>query len=155
MVLSSSADGGGPAPERLEHQLQLIVASRVGEDQIAWTIFSVFWAASVLLVGVLFQGPSFPPDPALGFTVSLVGALMSIAWALTQQRALVHLERHEELIKSIETELSRDGHLRVEHQLSMQQPPSGWRARTIMRVSCWAAVCAWLLSVIVFAGVWR
>jgi hypothetical protein len=96
-----------PEPEQLEHQLELVVASRVGEDQIAWTIFGIFWAAQVLLVGVLLQGPSFPPHPLAGIIVCLFGVAMSVAWALTQSRSLQHLERFETLTKDLEKLLAR------------------------------------------------
>ena len=96
----------GPVPhERLEHQLDLIVSSRVGQDQTTWTIFSIFWAAQVLLVGVLFQGPKFPPHPVAGLLVSILGFFMSMAWGLTQERSLLHLERFEQLTKVLEDEL--------------------------------------------------
>lgn len=108
-----------PSTERLENQLQVVSSARVGENQVTWTIFGIFWATQVLLVGVLFQGSQFPPDAVPGFSVSVLGVFMSVAWALTQHRSLHHLQRHEDLIKAIEEELVRRGDLLAGHQLTM------------------------------------
>ena len=151
----SGSDRGSPPPsraippERLEHQLELVVSSRVGEDQVTWTIFAIFWAAQVLLVGVLFQG-AFPPHPVIGLVVSALGIAMSIAWGLTQSRSLAHLKRFEDLTKSIEEQLRKAGHLNEEHQLTMSCRFSGFPARTVMRVCCWVTALAWLGSSVVF-----
>lgn len=151
-------DGDGdrrPSTERLENQLQVVSSARVGENQVTWTIFGIFWATQVLLVGVLFQGSQFPPDAVPAFSVSVLGVVMSVAWALTQHRSLHHLQRHEDLIKAIEAELVRRGDLLAGHQLTMRSLYKGPRARTVMRVCCWAAAAVWLLSAIVFSGgVW-
>jgi hypothetical protein len=136
--------------KRLEHQLEVVVASRVGEDQVTWTIFSIFWAAQVLLVGVLFQGPQFPPRPVVGLVVSVIGLAMSAAWAITQDRSLMHLERFEDLTKLIEDELQKDGMLAWEYRLTMSMRFRGLRARDVMRVSCWGAVLAWFVSIVIF-----
>ena len=100
MTETGSGRGRGSQPllgavphERLEHQLDLIVSSRVVEDQVTWTIFSIFWAAQVLLVGVLFQGPKFPPHPVAGLIVSILGVLMSTAWGLTTVRPAAYGRR--------------------------------------------------------------
>ena len=151
----SNESGSRPAPkspshEDLEHQLDLIVASRVGEDQVTWTIFSIFWAAQVLLIGVLFQGPSFPPTPVAELIVCLFGVGMSTAWGLTQNRSLLHLERFEDVTARIEGKLQIGGHLHPEHRLTMDKRFRGPRARTVMRVCCWGTALAWLISSIIF-----
>jgi hypothetical protein len=150
----SGSEPGSPRPEsippeRLEHQLELIVTSRVGENQVTWTIFGIFWAAQVLLVGVLFQG-AFPPHPVAGIVVSILGIVMSTAWALTQSRSLSHLERFEDLSKSIEEQLQEAGRLSKEHHLTISPRFPGLRARTVMRLCCWGAVVAWFGSAVTF-----
>jgi len=157
--VNDSASGSGPNSQpppppdpcdHLEHQLELVVSSRIGEDQVTWTIFRVFWAAQVLLVGVLLQGPSFPPHPLAGLIVSILGVFMSTAWGLTQGRSLSHLERFEGLTKSIEVQLQKAGHLHQDHCLTMAHRFPGLRARTAMRVCCWGAALAWFTSAVVF-----
>jgi len=155
--MGEGTDRGGdgdrrPSTEHLESQLQIVSSARIGENQITWTIFGIFWATQVLLVGVLFQGGQFPPNPVLGFGVSFLGVVMSVAWALTQHRSLLHLQRHEDIIKLIEMQLVDRGDLLPDHQMTMQDLYSGPRARTVMRVCCWAAAIAWLVSLVVFAG---
>jgi hypothetical protein len=135
----------------LEHQLRLIVMSRIGEDQITWTIFSIFWAAQVILAGALFQG-SFPPHPVVGIAVSFIGVAMSLAWAFTQQRALLHLEQYENVTKVIEQELIGKGILSVEHQITIGRRFPGPRARDVMRSCCWGAFVVWVLSSLLFIG---
>jgi hypothetical protein len=141
------------APEeetRLRDQLELVVSSRVGEDQVAWTIFSVFWAAQVLLIGVLFQRSDFPPPPVSGLVVSIVGILMSSAWWVTQDRSLLHLERFEDLTRSIEDQLRDANRLHPDHRLTMARRFHGPRARDIMRMCSLGAALSWLGSAVVF-----
>jgi hypothetical protein len=144
-----------PATERLEHQLQLASSARAGESQVAWTIFAVFWAAQVLLVGAVFQGDQFPPNVAPTFGLAFLGAIMSIAWGITQHRSLLHLERHEHLIDLLESELVQRGEMLPEHRLTMASLHKGPRARTVMRVCAWTATGIWTMgAMLCIRGAW-
>lgn len=130
----------------LQEQLNRFSAARGTEAQLAWTIFSVFWAAQVLLLGVLFQREELPPR-SLGLIASVAGIGMSVAWGLVQHRSLRHLERYEDVIKKLEEDLR----IREEHRLTMEKRFRGVPARTVLRASTWATGIAWVGSLITFA----
>jgi hypothetical protein len=85
----------------------------------------------------------FPPHPGAGIIVSLLGVVMSGAWALTQSRSLQHLSRFEDLTKAIEKQLCEHGRLHKDYQLTMARRFTGSRARDVMRACSWGAVAAW------------
>ncbi len=106
------------------------------EDQVVWSIFGTFWAANAILMVALFTTGSFP-SPAVGMTISSVGALLSRIWHKIQRRALGHLRRYEELAHRLEDRLSFDtkyatsGNLNTEDYdefVAGERPP----ARTLM-----------------------
>lgn len=135
-----------PDVDQLPGQLDRFSAARGTEAQLTWTIFSVFWAAHVLLLGVLFQRDGLPPR-YLGVIASVAGIGMSVAWGLVQHRSLRHLERYEDVIKELEKELEiRDG-----FRLTMAKRFRGVPARTVLRASTWATGLAWVGSLITFA----
>ena len=134
--------------EQLEQQLKLVVSSRIGEVYVTWTIFSVFWAAQILLLGALLQG-TFPPHPTAVLIASVVGIIMAIVWGHVQDRSLKHLERFECLTKRIEDQLQTRGALASAHRLYQSTPFQGYPSRKVMRASCWIAGIGWGVGLVI------
>ena len=75
------------------------------QDQIIWTIFSVFWAANVLLVVALFSTGHIPDNIIVVLLISIVGIVLSLIWYIIQVRAINWLEYYEIITKEIEDKL--------------------------------------------------
>lgn len=128
-------------------QLSNVISLRDGQDLILWTIFGIFWAANVLLVGALL-GQGRPPDSGVvGFVIALVGVAMCTAWLGVQRRALFQLTRFDNLITRVESSLDVPASLRArrDREAGPDTPIRGPRARTIMNVCCRLAPLLWVL----------
>lgn len=88
------------------------------QDQISWTIFSVFWAANALLLVALFNGGKWPDD-FVGAFISLFGSLLSAVWREMLIRGIGHCDRVEKLADKIEREL----HIKPEFAMSAKLNP--------------------------------
>jgi hypothetical protein len=97
---------GGPpfTPEQLWSQLENAVALVAKEDQVAWTIFGIFWAAEIILLGAVFENGDLP-DRTIGPILAGAGVVMSIVWALIQSRVLRFLQFYERVMHGLEAEL--------------------------------------------------
>ncbi len=116
-------------------------------------IFSA--ANAVLLVAFLGSG-HLPAEPRVGLIVSLVGLLMSVVWLFLQRRALMLIERHENVMRNLEDKLGLEAQLRV--STSFTQPNGGIRAREVMPkwiyfwITFWAVMCFYFF--ITFSLMW-
>ncbi len=90
--------------DHLWMQLQNAVALAAKEDQIAWTIFGIFWAADVLLLGALFVTGRVP-ERAVGVSVCIAGSVLSLVWYFIQSRALRFLSFYEKVQHALELQL--------------------------------------------------
>ena len=87
----------------LWNQLGNVVALTSKQDQIAWTIFGIFWAAEAILLGSLFTAGNLPQRP-IGMVISFTGIFLSMVWFVIQRRAVNLLTYYEEVIKILECE---------------------------------------------------
>lgn len=126
----------------LQAQLAAAVNLRVGQDQVAWSIFGIFWPANAALLIALFVGGDLP-HPFVGIVISIAGTLMSGVWWLVLRRALSHVARYEALIARLE------GRLNIEAELaligSIKTP--GHSARSVMPWCSGIAAFLWLVAV--------
>jgi len=97
----------------LWNQLGNVVALASKQDQIAWTIFGIFWAANAILLVALFTTGNLPQRP-VGLVISFVGFLLSIVWFVIQRRAVNLLTYYEEIIKNLEYQ-----HLHIPTQVAI------------------------------------
>ena len=86
-------------------QLSNAITMQAKQDQIIWTIFSVFWAANVLLVVALFSTGHIPDNIIVVLLISIVGIVLSLIWYIIQVRAINWLEYYEIITKEIEDKL--------------------------------------------------
>src|SRR4026208_703119 len=100
-----------PCPEELWKQLSHAITLRTGGDQVVWTVCSIFAATNAVLLNTLFLDGKFS-KPA-GLIVGLVGAALALAWSSMQERVLAHLDRYEDVMRTLETALQLDQSFRV------------------------------------------
>jgi hypothetical protein len=93
-----------PDPEALRAQLANAVALSIKQDQIAWTVFGVFWAASAVLLVALFTTGDVPKRP-VGVIVCTVGTALSLVWYVVQVRAIGYLNFYDSVVETIEIRL--------------------------------------------------
>lgn len=89
--------------EELWHQLEFANNKANKQDQIVWTVFTVFMAANTALVVVLFQ--TGKPSPIGLRVISAVAVVISTIWFIIQQRAIGHQNRFEATAHRLEEEL--------------------------------------------------
>ncbi len=140
--------------EVLSSQLANTITLVAKEDQIVWTIFGIFWAANLLLLGALFVTGKSPEQP-VAIILSTVGVALCFVWSVVQSRALRFLRFYEGVQKSLEEVLLKG---RLEFALSPslsdrfdRVPGINVPARRVMMASSvmsavlWAAGAAWFL----------
>ena len=116
------------------------------EDQIIWTIFGTFWATNAILLVALFSTGKLPETPVVGVIVSGVGFALSGVWHLIQKRALVHLERFEELVQKFETKLRFPPDLALSarvNKAAYKKLEKGIRARDLIQACSLASTFLW------------
>jgi hypothetical protein len=151
--------GNPPSDEMLRSQLANAVAMSAKEDQIAWTVFGIFWAANVLLVGALFVTGK-TPERLVGIIIAATGTVLSLIWALMQSRALRFLAFYEEVQRSLERRLLGDeSKFALSPKLNKKAfddaPGTGARARLIMIWSSIGTAIAWFIGAVCFAVICR
>ena len=143
-------------PERPElwSQLGNAINLRSSQDQVLWSIFGAFWAANAILLVALFTTGDLPSNPAVGLIVAGVGVSLSLIWHGIQNRALGHVKRHEELMKTLEEALDIDPRFAVSpeinrsnYDLFLRRGPS---ARTLMALCSLGGAVLWTLVLIFF-----
>ena len=143
-----------PARSELFQQLDNAVAMCGAEDQVIWTIFGTFWATNAILLVALFSAGDLPKAPAVGITVSAVGAGLSIVWHLIQRRALGHLRRFEELVELLEKGLRIPAELALSAKVNTSAYQrflgGGVRARKLMVGCSLASTFLWIGALIYF-----
>jgi hypothetical protein len=154
MVSESDSQSNPPNQPDLASQLANAVALVAKEDQVVWTIFGVFWAANVLLLGALFVTGSLP-HRVVGVTLSGVGVAFCLVWTLIQWRALHFLAFYERVQRLLEEDLFKDkSHLALSRKFNETVfNQAGWSkvpVRGIMMGSSIGISVLWLLGVIVF-----
>jgi len=145
----SSTDGLWP-------QLGNAVTLVVKEDQIVWTIFGIFWAANVLLLGALFATGDLP-HRIVGLVLAIIGIILSMMWWLVQTRALRYLAFYEAVQHDLEerllkgtTELSLSRSLNKATFDKTSGPDVSARrvmnASSLLSVALWSVALAWFAS---------
>jgi hypothetical protein len=137
-------------------QLANAIAMRSSEDQVLWIIFGTFWAANLILLVAIFQTGDIPSNSLIGLLVAFIGILLSRVWHVIQNRALGHVERHEELMKRLESNLILESESRfaVSARINVadydKYLPKGSSARKLMpQCSKWG-IRFWVLGFIFF-----
>lgn len=135
-------------------QLSAAVSMAAKEDQIAWAIFGVFWAANAVLLVALFTTGG-PPGNLVGIVVSATGAVVSWVWFLIQRRTLAWLAYYEEIIWRLEKD-----HLGVPEDVALSAwinkttfrkcVGEGVRVRPLMLISGAVGALLWTVGVILF-----
>lgn len=93
-----------PSREDLWKQLQNAVAAWSSQDQVIWSMFSIFWAANALLLVAIFTSNG----TYVVSIVSAVGIFTSIVWLMLLHRAIGHITIYENLMRDIENTLLKD-----------------------------------------------
>ena len=99
---TSAKQNSPPPPPQLTRddqwkQLGNAVALAAKQDQIAWAIFGVFWAANAVLLVALFTTGALP-QPSVGLVVSSVGVVLSLVWRAIERRAVEWLKHYERVL---------------------------------------------------------
>jgi hypothetical protein len=133
----------------LKDQLRNAVALAAKQDQIAWTVFGIFWAANAVLLVALFTSGDVP-KPIVGVVVSLVGVVLSFIWSLIQRRALNWLTFYETVVQRLEERLPIPPDValsgrRNDTLFCKVIGASGTRTRVLMNRSGIAATLAWIV----------
>jgi len=143
-------------PDRPElwSQLENAINLRSSEDQVLWSIFGTFWAANAILLIALFTTGDLPSNPTVGVVIASVGTALSLIWHGIQSRALGHVKRHEELMKTLEEELQIPPCFAVSAEINRssydQYLRRGFRARTLMPLCSLGGAVLWILALIFF-----
>ncbi|MFI5259162.1 MAG: hypothetical protein ACHQ01_06075 [Candidatus Limnocylindrales bacterium] len=139
--------GGTLTRDELWKQLENAIALRSSEDQVLWTLFSIFWASNAILLVALFTTGTLPKDPTVGVIVAIVGLVLCLAWALLQRRGLRHLIRFEKLMEKVEQLLGIDASLAVSAEINRADYDlyvgRGPRARQVMQACPLAGALLW------------
>ena len=77
------------------------VALTAKQDQIVWTVFSIFCAANAVLLVALFTTGDLP-KPTVGLVVSIVGLALSLIWLAIHHRAVEWLKFYESVMRELE-----------------------------------------------------
>ena len=132
--------------EELWKQLENANVSRVGQDQVIWSIFGIFWAANALLLVAIFTS-NLDYTKYTVTIISGVGIFTSIVWFLILHRGLSHNSLYECLMRIIEDKLFKDC---PEYRLTLPETGkskiSGPRARNVMRGSVIVFLMLWLVG---------
>ena len=155
--LPATEEGDQPPDNSFSiHSGQLANAVQLAskQDQIAWTIFGVFWPANAILLIALFTTGGLP-SPLVGVVVSVAGLVFSIVWAIIQHRAIAYLNFYEAIIHRIEEhhlgvppEIAISGWLNKE--LFATKLGRTWSVRPLLKSYGIASAILWLLTLIWF-----
>lgn len=155
MPFNEDRAGVTPLPpncELLSQQLANAVSFASKQDQIVWTVFGLFWAASAALLGTfLAHDPASTKGRQLAMFVT--GLASAGVWALIQRRAIAYLNFYDGVIEELETRLGFDGDrvalstalnpkLREHHVKGMSvRPLMAWCPAVV--VAIWLVALAW------------
>ena len=151
-------------------QLGFIRDARNSQDSVLWTIFNTFWASNAVLLVALFSTGKLP-NKEVGVIISIVGALLSIAWSLIQIRTIEIIKRFEDIGRKLERDLKipskysisykREKYTtrgKIKNQKNINSIEKNNiilkivpRSRNIMKVCCILASTLWLLAIYLFA----
>ena len=147
--LNSDASPGSDLWGQLTNAITLVAK----QDQIVWTVFGVFWAANVLLLGALFVTGQ-APKRFVGIILCAAGTVLAIIWTLIHLRAVHFLSFYEKVQASLEEKLLKG---RLEFSLSsalnsntFAAAGSSLRARRIMLSSSLGSLIVWIIGTLVF-----
>jgi len=131
-------------------QLQNAIKMRSSEDQILWTIFGIFWAATAVLLVALFRDGGLPDNSGVGVVVSLVGIFMSFAWCLIQFRTLGHVKKYEALMEKLEQTLNFPSEYAISGKINndaYDQYLGKWpKVRHVMLWCSFVSIAAWIFG---------
>lgn len=125
-------------------QLQNAISSRSAQDEVLWSMFGVFWGANAIMLVALFTTGRFP-IPAVGLIISILGFLLSNAWHIMQGRAILHIEKFEQIIEQSEEYLSIPAELKTNRPVA-----EGISARNVIRLCSLWATLIWLVFLLGF-----
>lgn len=130
-------------------QLENVVSSVNKQDTIVWAVFAAFFAAQGILISVFYQNGGFQTNMALGILLAVFGLGVSWVWSVCQNRALAHLERYDELVGKLETELKIDDKLAMNAKKNTEDYEKfvghGLGVRKLMPKTCTVFIVIWSL----------
>lgn len=135
-------DESTESPTILLSQLANAVQARSSQDQVLWTVFSVFCATHVVLLGALLAGGGMGGKVAVA--ASGIGTVLGTVWFWIQRRALGYIERIEFLIDRIEMRLSTGLHDLTISGAWSRRAATGVSARSVMQATVLIIAVAWL-----------
>ena len=97
-------DKGKTKRDSIRRQLENVISLRNSEDQVVWTIFGIFNAATAILLVALFPDGRLPINP-VGMVITGIGGILSFVWFNIQNRANKHVKMNEALIETLERKL--------------------------------------------------
>jgi hypothetical protein len=118
----------------LLQQLENANAARIAEVQTTWAVFALFGGGSLALLGIILD-----KGARQTWKLAAAGLVFAMANALVLGRVIAHLEKHESLVRRIETTLQ----LRAEHRLT-GAPPGRVSVRTALLWLAWFVGGFWV-----------
>lgn len=140
----------------LGEQLDRVVQSRVGQETVTWTIFSIFTAAhAVLFAGFIARNDAFA-GPTTSVVLCLVGIASAAVWGHILRRSLKHLALQEDLIGTLEEALKLPSHICVSRKMNpeLKDRLGGITARPVMMGAVILTGFAWLIVLLVVSRLW-
>jgi len=108
----------------------------------SWLIFSIFWAATALLLVALFQSTDSHFVAIKWIVIPMAGLILSITWSLIQYRVLGWVEFYEKIVNYSEDELNPLPKYRIGE--TNPNKVKGFSIRWIMRGIPILGVAAWI-----------
>jgi hypothetical protein len=147
----------------LNDQLQTVNEFRRHQDQIAWIVFSIFWAVYGLLLATLFQNSNdVIIDPVQGIIITTFSIILSIIWYFIEYRAICFLVFYESQAAELEKQLQENGQIEprfrtvwTEKEKKAQNNKeyeksskiiTGFPVKPIMRITPFTGIFCWSLG---------
>ena len=86
-------------------QLKIANDLKTHEDQLYWSVFSMFWAANALLLVAIFQNTNPPFTSIKWLVIPFFGISISIIWYRISFRIMGYQEFYENLVARLEEEI--------------------------------------------------
>jgi phosphate/sulfate permease len=135
--------------ERIEklnlEQLKIVNNLRIHEDQLCWTVFSIFWAATALLLVALFQSSDLPFIFIKWILIPVFGLFLSIIWFIILFRALDYLQFYEKIVRDLEEHLIDIKFQTNRKNTNFEKCVRGCSVRPIMKTIPIVMIFAWVL----------
>jgi hypothetical protein len=110
-----------PAPDYLLVEYQAAQDSAQHHDNLIWSITSVVWGASLLMLGFLLGRTSDPSSKPIVLLLSVLGIFLNVkVWIYTYQLASVKIQKYERC-KAIERQLGLQQHSTLRYPAGRQK----------------------------------